>query len=215
MSQTPAGPLDPVAVERDLAAYYDGEGPGRLDRPVDPRRELARGAVVARLAATPDTTLLEVGPGPGRDATTFVAAGIRHVGLELSIEHARSCRRSGSLVVRGSARALPLADRSVGAVWTMSTLMHVPNSAIEPALADLARVVTPGGPLAIGVWGGIDDESPSSHDLERGDGPARLFSRRSDATWLGLLSTIGTVESFETWGDDSEFHYQLAVVVRA
>lgn len=207
-------PLDPVAVERDLAAFYDLEGPGHLERAVDPRREQARRAFVERLAGIPAPTVLEVGPGPGRDAAAFVAAGIRHVGLELSLGHARLCARTGSLVVAGSVRAVPLVAHAVAAVWSMSTLMHVPNSAIEPALAELARTVVPGGLMAIGVWGGIDDESPSAHDLRFDDRPARLFSRRSDATWVGLLSTIGTLESFETWGADEEFHYQLAVLHR-
>ncbi|MGH9232503.1 MAG: class I SAM-dependent methyltransferase [Acidimicrobiales bacterium] len=74
--------------------------------------------------------MLEVGIGPGRDSVTFVARGIRVVGIDLSLEHARRARATGAEAIVATVRRLPFGDDSFTALWTMSTLMHVPNEAI-------------------------------------------------------------------------------------
>jgi ubiquinone/menaquinone biosynthesis C-methylase UbiE len=71
----------------------------------------------------------------------------------------------------GSVLDLPFADGSFDAVWTMSTLLHVPDESIDRALTELVRVCWPGGPLAIGVWAGDDVEGP----LRLGDLDAPRF----------------------------------------
>jgi hypothetical protein len=43
--------------------------------------------------------------------------------------------------------------------------------------------------------------------------PPRFFSRRSDKRWHSLLSTLGSIEHFETWGRERDgFWYQWAIV---
>ncbi|HVE93993.1 MAG TPA: class I SAM-dependent methyltransferase [Acidimicrobiales bacterium] len=204
--------IDPGQNELALAAYYDQEGDERLTRPIDPRREAARGEFLAALPARGRNSVLEIGSGPGRDAVAFLSAGHRYVAVDISAGHARLCRATGAAVALASARRLPFVTASFDAVWTMSTLMHIPNSAIKTALAEVSRVLVPGGFAAIGVWGGPDVEEHSSQNPGRGL-PARLFSRRSDDRWQSLIATIGTIEAFETWGDD-DFFYQYSVVRR-
>lgn len=200
--------LDADAVEADLAAYYDEEE-GRGDRPVDPQRLAARDAFVASLA--PSNRVLELGSGPGRDAAGFVGAGHRYVALDLSFGHCRRCRATGAPVVQASVRRLPVRDGSIDAVWTMSTLMHVPEAAIDGVLAEVRRVLVPGGRLAVGVWGGHDDESWDERPRVR-----RLFSRRSDDRWRAMLGLVGTIETYEGWSYDGAFDtYQWAVVRRS
>lgn len=158
--------------------------------------------------------ILEVGSGPGRDAASFIDAGFRIVAVDLSIEHARRCQTTGAQVVRASVRCLPFRKASFDSVLTMSTLMHVPDSAIAVALSELSRVLRPGGAAAIGVWGGADVEEYSREDPVAGRVP-RLFSRRSDQRWRSMLAVIGTVEVFEIWRDgDKDFYYQWATVRR-
>lgn len=177
---------DPADVEAELAAYYDDEGDERLRRPIDPRRLAARDRFIASLAISGAQCILEVGSGPGRDAARFIEAGYRHVAVDLSIEHARRCQTTGAQMVRASVRGLPFRDASFDSVWTMSTLMHVPDSAIAVALSELSRVLRPGGTAAIGVWGGADVEEYSREDRVAGRTP-RLFSRRSDQRWRSML----------------------------
>jgi SAM-dependent methyltransferase len=198
--------LDPRAVELDTAAFYDAEGEARASRPLDPRRVAAREELLASLG--PSSRVLEVGSGPGRDAVAFVEARHRYAAVDLSFEHARRCGATGAPAVQASVRHLPFPTGAFDAVWTMSTLMHVPDGAIEGALAEIGRVLAPGGVLVAGVWGGADvvewDERPSGR---------RLFDRRSDARWRSLLATVGSIEAYESWTYDGAFDaYQWSVV---
>jgi SAM-dependent methyltransferase len=202
--------LDPSAVEAQLIAYYDQEGDVRTRRPIGGERLTARSSFLEELGAAP-RRVVEIGSGPGRDASAFREAGHRYTAVELSMEHARRCRQTGANVVRASARQLPFPDGAFDALWSMSVLMHVPNSAIEGALAELARVLEPGAVAGIGVWGGRDTEGTSDDD-ERAGRPPRLFSLRSSGRWRALLASIGSVDTFETFGDDGDFDYQWAVV---
>ena len=204
-------PPSASAIEAELVRYYDQESAERADRAIDPPRVEARTGFLARVVAEGRRSLLEIGIGPGRDAAAFVAAGIATVGVDLSSEHARRARALGASVTVGSVRALPFADGAFDALWTMSTLMHVPDVAIAAALSELRRVLAPGAVGAIGVWGGRDLEHRS--DVDRYD-PPRFFSRRSDDRWRALLATIGEVEAFEAWPGDDDFWYQWAVVRR-
>jgi SAM-dependent methyltransferase len=112
-------------------------------------------------------------------------------------------------------RHLPVRPASFDAIWTMSTLMHVPDSAIEGVLSEVRRVLTPAGVLCAGVWGGVDEERTSDTDAQTGR-PPRLFSRRSDERWRSMLERVGTIESFERWSyDETDFTYQLALVRRS
>lgn len=207
-------PADPGAIEAQLRRYYDQESAERAERAVDPRRVDARTAFVERLASEDRRTVLEIGTGPGRDAATFVAAGFATIGVDLSWEHARRATALGAAVAVASVRALPFPDATFDGLWTMSTLMHVPDSAIDAALDEVGRVLRPGAVAAVGVWGGPDVEHLS--DVDRYD-PPRFFSRRSDERWRSLLEhRVGAVETFEPWVEhDDAFWYQWAVVRRA
>jgi len=201
--------FDAATVEAELSAYYDTEGDERSARPVDPRRAAARESFLASLSGN-SRRVLEVGCGPGRDASAFIDAGHEYIAVDLSIEPARRCSRVGGEVALASVRCLPFRPGSFDAIWTMSTLMHVPDSAIESALAEVRRALVVGGVAAIGVWGGPDVESYSDESLK--GRPSRLFSRRSAERWRSMLAAIGTVMAFETWGEDADFPYQLALV---
>lgn len=203
---------DPGLIEAQIAEYYDLEGDERSTRPIDPRRVGARARFSASLGEHERTRVLDLGSGPGRDAVPLRNAGLDVVAVDLSMEHARRCRATGVDVVRASARHLPFEDGVFGAVWSMSTLMHVPNSVIEHTLGEVRRVLRPGGTAAVGVWGGPNLEEHSEMDREA-DRPRRLFSRRAERTWEEMLTVIGTVEDTDRWGD-SDFFYHLVVVRR-
>ncbi len=204
---------DPRIVEAELTAYYDQEGDERSARPVDPRRLAARTDFLASLASELPRRVLEIGSGPGREARAFLDAGHQYLAVDLSLEHLKRCRLIARSVGRASTRALPLQTGAIDVIWTMSTLMHIPNSAIVPALHELSRVLRPGGLAAIGVWGGPDTEDSSVDDQAAGS-PARLFSRRSEPRWRELLGLVGNIETFETWGND-DFPYHWAVVSKS
>jgi len=202
-----------AAIEGDLAAYYDQEVADRAARTLDRQRVQAREGFVASLGDLADLRVLEIGPGAGFDAAALIAIGARVFGVDLSLAQAK--RQSvvpGLRPVVGSVSRLPVASHAIDVVWTMSVLMHIPNSDIDSALGEVRRVLRPGGLAVIGVWGGSDVEEPRLEDPYR---PARLFSRRSDERWRHLLTTIGRVVTYETWRAPGGWDYQWAVVQRA
>lgn len=203
-----------VAVERETARYYDAEV-GREERRLDPRRVAARerfAEVVA--AAGPEGPVLEVGTGPGRDTLALVEAGLDVIGADLSEGHAARAASKGLTMAVASARALPLKPSSIGAMWSMSTLMHIPSVAIGDVMQELARVLAPGGVVAIGVWGGPDVEHFSDRPADQPLAPRRLFSRRSPSRWQSLLEVVGRIDEFEVWESEAEgsdaFRYYFA-----
>jgi SAM-dependent methyltransferase len=203
---------DPLLVEAEIAEYYDLEGDARSTRAIDPRRIATRDRFLASLAGHDQARVLDVGSGPGRDSVHLRDAGLDVVAVDLSMGHARRCLSAGVPAVRGSARHLPFADRAFDSVWSMSTLMHVPDSAIHHTLGEVRRVLCAGGIATVGVWGGPDVVEYLEEDRAAGR-PRRLFSRRDEETWEQMLRVIGPIESAERWGE-GDFFYHLVVVRR-
>jgi SAM-dependent methyltransferase len=58
-------------------------------------------------------------------------------------------------VVAGAVPGLPFADRRFDRVLAGLVITHVPS--YEEALADMARVLTPGGRLGVTVWGSLEN----------------------------------------------------------
>lgn len=194
-----------------LAAYYDGESRQRSTRPIEAGRVERRTRFAALLRAEGRRSLLDAGSGPGRDAAAFAEQGIRVACLDLSQANVELCRAAGLEAHHGSMIEAPFPDASFDAGWTMSTVMHLDDDEIELAIAELARVLRPGAPLAIGCWGAPADGAAQSQP-----GDPRYFRYRTDDQMRSLLAGRGAVEIFETWlvdtGADRPFAYQWMVL---
>ncbi|MEM7286428.1 MAG: class I SAM-dependent methyltransferase [Actinomycetota bacterium] len=195
-------------VVADLRAYYDQDAHVRSERELYGMRVELREMFLGRLGPTPQR-VLEVGCGPGKDATAFVAAGHRHVGVDLSAVHARYTLEAGAPALQASLLSLPVATASVDAAWSMSTYMHVPTDMIDAAVAELCRVVRPGGLIGIGTWGGTGVEAVL--DGDRFD-PPRFFALRTHAHVRSLYERHGEIDHWETGPPGSDgWEYQFAV----
>lgn len=97
--------------------------------------------------------VLDAGCGTGGFLAALRAARprLRAVGLEWDgIAAARAARKSHTPIARGSVNAMPFADRSFDAAIAADVLCH---AAVDPAaaLAELRRVLRPGGLLVINM----------------------------------------------------------------
>lgn len=194
-------------ISQQLRDYYDGEMAERALRPLGEERE-ARLADFVRLCEREGlASVVEVGCGAGRDGAVLAASGLAYTGLDLSDASVALCRELGLDAHQGSALDLPFADDEFDAGWTMSTLMHLPGDDLTAALAELKRVIRPGGILEIGVWGG-------EADREWTDAHGRYFQSRTDHRLQSMLAAVGEVAAFDTWSwFDDGGHYQWARVV--
>lgn len=112
--------------------------------------------------------ILDAGCGTGRNLVEF-AGWARPVGVDLSEEAIRFCRERGVAAARGRLQALPFPDASFDAVTSFDVLYHRWIEDDQAAVAELARVLRPGGVLLVRVpalkmlWGAHDAAVHSRH----------------------------------------------------
>jgi SAM-dependent methyltransferase len=227
----PAGgdrePPESVAFDR-AAGFYDES------RGLSP----AVGELVAdriEEVAGPGGRLLEVGVGTGRIALPLHRRGRRIVGADLSLpmlERYRAKAAAAGLppppVVRADASRLPFRDACVDAVLEVHVLHLVP--AWELALAELRRVLAPGGVLLHAGGGAYERGSGSPRDqvigrfdeLAAGGGTPRLVGASHQQVLERLGAMGGRLEELEPvaweqqetyaealrWVDQRVFSYQ-------
>jgi len=91
--------------------------------------------------------VLEAGCGTGLLLAETARVARSAIGLDLSRSMLGLAQHRDLPVVQGSLTAVPLPDRSVDLIYSMKVLAHVPP--IREALAELSRVVRPGGHLLL------------------------------------------------------------------
>src|SRR3954469_9662531 len=91
--------------------------------------------------------VFEAGCGTGLLLRETAAVARSAVGLDLSRGMLGPARARGLKVVQGSLTDVPLPSASVDLVYSMKVLAHIPP--IAPAIAELARLVRPGGHLLL------------------------------------------------------------------
>lgn len=91
--------------------------------------------------------VLEVGCGTGLVLEKVALHAERAIGLDPSRGMIARARARGLEVVRGSATAIPFAERSFGVVYSLKVLAHIPEIAV--AVSEIARVTRPGGVMLL------------------------------------------------------------------
>jgi SAM-dependent methyltransferase len=117
---------------------------------------------IARLGIRPDARTLDIGTSTGTNLRMLRDLGYRRVtGLDFSVDAIRHCEEKGLGPVRqGDVCALPFPDASFDLVLATDVVEHVDDD--RRALAEIARVLAPGGAVLITVptfpslWGTQD-----------------------------------------------------------
>lgn len=156
--------------------------------------------------------MVDVGAGPASDHAPFAAVGIGYCGADLAVENAVVAAELARTVVPASLFNLPFKTATFPAGWSMSTFQHVPDHQIDAALAEFVRVLEPGAPVTIGLWGGRDEviESTSS---ATGLGLPRHFTLRTHDHIRSILNRHLVVESDDTFAAGAsnwEYHVSTA-----
>lgn len=118
--------------------------------------------------------LLDAGCGTGMNLVVLAGLG-RAVGIDLAPQALAFCRERGVRALRASLLALPFPDAAFDAVTSFDVLYHSWVTDDRAAVAEMARVVRPGGVLLVRVpalralWGAHDVEVQSRHRYTRGE----------------------------------------------
>jgi SAM-dependent methyltransferase len=108
--------------------------------------------VVERAAIAPGERVLDLACGTGNAARLAVAAGARVTGLDSAprlVEVARDRVPDAEFVV-GDALELPFGDGAFDVVVSVFGVIFVPDPA--PAIAEIVRVLAPGGRALLSAW---------------------------------------------------------------
>lgn len=106
--------------------------------------------VLDRLAPRPGETLLEIGFGGGGLIAMILESGADAIGVDPSpamIEQAGRRFGDRALLVQGSAERLPLASAAADKACSVNSLYFWND--LQAAMAELARVIRPGGKLVL------------------------------------------------------------------
>ncbi|WP_412542747.1 class I SAM-dependent methyltransferase [Longispora sp. K20-0274] len=131
--------------------------------------------------------VLDLGCGAGRDMAFWEARGARVVGLDLStgmLDHAAGLV-AGPLV-QGDMLRLPFADGAFTGVWSIASILHLPYAVAPAAVAEIARVLRPGGVLALSLQAGRGESWEVGPYQEE-----RFFARYDLAGARALVSGAG------------------------
>jgi SAM-dependent methyltransferase len=116
--------------------------------------------------------LLDAGCGTGGNLAALAGAA-RGFGVDLAPEAIAFCRQRGVRAMRGSVLALPLRDGCFDLVTSHDVIYHAWVVDDHAAVAEMARVLRPGGLLLVRVpalralWGAHDVEVQSRHRYTR------------------------------------------------
>ncbi|MBT9547763.1 MAG: methyltransferase domain-containing protein [Candidatus Sericytochromatia bacterium] len=158
MSNPPLHAFDPALVAAQLRKP-SGESANQVAAQMNISNRLLTEISYRLLAARAQEILLEVGPGNGaflNDLLSAVGPHGRVHALDYSTEmiaeicqrHSEACATGCLQVQEGQLQALPYADQSMDGICTVNTLYFWDSP--PTCLAELWRVLKPGGRLVIG-----------------------------------------------------------------
>ena len=148
------------------------------------------------LAPTPGERILEIGPGTGYytlDLAEWVGDGtvaifdIQQEMLDHTMGRARERGAGNVEPTRGDAAALPYESDSFDAVVLTTVLGEIPDR--EAAIAEIARVLRPGGRLVVGELFG-DPHFTTPGELERLAAGAGLGPMARNGPWVGYFAHL-------------------------
>jgi SAM-dependent methyltransferase len=157
----------------------------------------------------------DLGCGPGHIARFLRDAGVDVFGLDLSLQMIAQARRlsPGIEFREGNMLALDLADDALAGIAAFYAIVNIPNESLPLAIAEMHRVLQPGGLLLLAFH--IGDEVLKPKEL-LGQPVSMEFYHLQPEKILSLLTRSGfTIEDVierDPYAPDVEFQSRRAYV---
>jgi len=196
-----------------LRTYYDKTAQEREANSVQAWKHVERGRFLEELKTREAETLLELGPGTGKDSLFFQEQGLQVTAADLSPEMVRFCREKGVDAHVMDFMKLDFPATRFDAVYAHNSLLHTPKKALPEVLAGIHRVMKPGGLFYLGVYGGADFEGVREEDRHE---PKRFFSFWEDGALLRVTMSYFDLIYFRRVEVENrqEFHFQSLMLQR-
>jgi SAM-dependent methyltransferase len=183
--------VSPLPVTPSTQTYYD-----RFSRSYDDHRHHGYHRMIDELELDlvrrygTDRDVFEAGCGTGLLLKEAARVARSAVGLDLSRGMLGQARARNLKVVQGSITAVPLPSASFDLVYSMKVLAHIPP--FEAALAELARVLRPGGHLLLEFY------NPYSlrYLAKRLGGPGRIAEGTTEQDVFTRYDTLDKARSY-------------------
>ncbi|MGY3135355.1 SAM-dependent methyltransferase [Bradyrhizobium sp. USDA 4501] len=128
-------------------------------------------------------SVLDLGCGAGYDLASFRLLGHPVAGLDYSEAITKIARSTAQApVVVADMRGIPFRSQAFDGVWASASFLHLPRPDVVAALAEVRRVLKPGGLLFASLKRGTGE-------LLGGDGRFFAFYQADD--WQQLLTAAG------------------------
>ena len=161
-----------------IAAGYAAQA-GRNDALAESRRRFA-----ARLSA--GARVLDIGCGPAQDTAGLRKLGLRAAGFDRSRGMLAQARPHQLPLLLGDMRHLPVRDGALDGLWVCASFLHIPKHDAPAVLAELRRVLRPGGVLFISIKRGLGQRW-----IAHGSGGQRFFVFYQEHELDVLLTSAG------------------------
>ena len=165
------------------------------------------GLLLASLGDLSSSTVLDLGAGVGRVSARLVPGARRLLCGDLApgmLERLRRRLEEGGIGregydrIRHRADLLPYGDASLDVVACLGLLEHLPSAARAATMREAARVLRPGGRLAL-----VLNNSRSRFLGDPNDNPHRIGVQRENGYYCALLDEGSLLREAAAWFDTS------------
>jgi SAM-dependent methyltransferase len=150
-----------------FAPVLHPDAPAWYNRLIDNLQFQAMRRALAIAQIPQGARFLDIGCGTGRWLRRYQQRGFRALGLDATLGMLRTAREHGTAapLVTGDAQRLPFPDASFDAVSDVTVVQHIPLASQPQVLAEMLRVLKPGGrlilvELIIGQGGHVFSRTP-------------------------------------------------------